>query len=104
MAYRMSFQPCQCQRRHNRHHFEPKEGPHQNFGQSTPYAFALGKGVKTVTAADIVVPGQVEILNPEQHIAELTDKNARLEAELMVDTGLGYVPKRFFRKSGLISA
>lgn len=51
------------------------------------------KGAMNVTAADIVVPGQVEVLNPTQHIAELTDKNARLDMELVVDTGLGYVPK-----------
>lgn len=56
------------------------------------------KGVKTLTAKDITVPGQVEILNPDQHIAELTDKNANFEAELMVDTGLGYVPKEIIQK------
>lgn len=59
-----------------------------------PHTVTLNvKGAKTVTASDIVVPGQVEILNPTQHIAELTDKNASLEMEMMVDTGLGYVPK-----------
>ena len=51
------------------------------------------KGVKTVTAGDLIAPGQVEILNPDAHIAELTDKNAKLEIELTVDMGLGYVPK-----------
>ncbi|MDE2116919.1 MAG: DNA-directed RNA polymerase subunit alpha, partial [Patescibacteria group bacterium] len=56
------------------------------------------KGAAEVTAADITVPGQVEILNPEQHIAELTDKNARLEMELTADTGLGYVPKEIIQK------
>ncbi len=56
------------------------------------------KGIKTITAGDIVTPGQVEILNPEQHIAELTDKSASLEMELNVDTGLGYVPKEVMQK------
>lgn len=56
------------------------------------------KGVQTVTAGDIEVPGQVEILNPDQHIAELTDKNAKFEVELVVDTGLGYVPKEVIQK------
>ena len=64
-----------------------------------PHTISLNvKGLKTVTAADIEVPGQVEILNPEQHIAELTEKNAHLEAEIMVDTGLGYVPKEVIQK------
>ncbi len=51
------------------------------------------KGIKEVTAGDIKVPGQVEILNPEQHIATITDKNTELNIEMTVETGLGYVPK-----------
>src|SRR3989338_7186483 len=57
-----------------------------------------GKGVKSLSASDIVVPGQVEILNPGQHIAELTDKSASLEIEMSVETGLGYVPKESLQK------
>ncbi len=56
------------------------------------------KGVKTLAANDLVVPGQVEILNPEQHIVELTDKNASIEMELSVSTGLGYVSKEVIQK------
>ncbi len=56
------------------------------------------KGAGTLTAKDIQTPGQVEILNPDAHIAELTDKGARFEAELTVDTGLGYVPKEVIQK------
>lgn len=50
-------------------------------------------GVKTVVAGDVKVPGQVEVLNPEQHIATLTDKNAKLDIEMKVQKGLGYVSK-----------
>ncbi len=57
-----------------------------------------GKGVASLTAGDIVAPGQVEILNPHEHIAELTDKNAKLDMELTVETGLGYVPKEVLQK------
>ncbi|MBY0539049.1 DNA-directed RNA polymerase subunit alpha [Patescibacteria group bacterium] len=56
------------------------------------------KGVETVTAKNIQTPGQVEILNPEAHIAEITDKSAKLEMEITVDTGLGYVPKEIVQK------
>lgn len=64
-----------------------------------PHTITLtAKGIKDVTAGDIEVPGQVEILNPSQHIATLTDKNAKLEMELTVDTGLGYVPKEVIQK------
>lgn len=49
------------------------------------------KGEKTVTAADIDVPSQVELLNPDQHIATL-GPNGKLEMELLVRMGKGYVP------------
>jgi DNA-directed RNA polymerase subunit alpha len=56
------------------------------------------KGIKKITAKDIEVPGQVEILNPELHIAELTDKSSDLDIEMTVEKGLGYVSKDILRK------
>lgn len=56
------------------------------------------KGVKDATAKDIEAPGQAEILNPELHIASLTDKSAELDIEITVEKGLGYVPKEIIQK------
>jgi DNA-directed RNA polymerase subunit alpha len=56
------------------------------------------KGIKDVTAGDITVPGQLEILNPEQHIATLTDKGAELDIEMTIEGGLGYIPKEVIQK------
>lgn len=56
------------------------------------------KGAKAVTAGDIKVSGQVEVLNPEQHIATLTDKNATLNIEIVVTKGFGYVSKEVHQK------
>lgn len=56
------------------------------------------KGVKDVTAADIELPGQVEIVNTDCHIATLTEKNSSLSLELTVEKGLGYVPKEQLHK------
>lgn len=56
------------------------------------------KGVGSVKAGDIVCPSQVEILNPEQHVVELTDKSASLSIEMTVQHGLGYVPKEVIQK------
>lgn len=50
---------------------------------------AEGEGV--VTAGDIHTDADVEILNPELHIATL-DKGARLIAEIAIGKGRGYVP------------
>src|SRR5258708_26327857 len=49
-------------------------------------------GERVVTAADILSPSTVEIVNPDLYIATLDDENARLEVELVVETGRGYVP------------
>lgn len=56
------------------------------------------KGPKKITAGDITVPGQVEVLNADQHIADLTDKT-ELEIEMRVEKGLGYVPKEALQKN-----
>jgi len=50
------------------------------------------KGEKEVTAADIKANTDVEIINPEQHIATLTDKKMDFVMELDIEKGIGYVP------------
>jgi len=55
------------------------------------------KGPKGVTAADLKLPGQVEILNPEQHIADVSGK-VNLEVELRAERGLGYIAKEMHQK------
>src|SRR5215470_8660411 len=49
-------------------------------------------GERVVTAADIMAPSTVEIVNPDLYIATLDNEDARLEMELVVETGRGYVP------------
>jgi DNA-directed RNA polymerase subunit alpha len=56
------------------------------------------KGVKDITAKDIELPGQVELLNPLQHIASVTEKSAELDIEIHVAPGLGYVTKEVLQK------
>lgn len=55
-------------------------------------------GMKTVTAGDIKTPGQVEIINKDQHIATLTTKNSALNIEIFLEKGLGYIPKEQLQK------
>lgn len=54
--------------------------------------------VGQVTAKDIDAPTQVEILNPDQPIAEITAKGTKLDIELTVQQGLGYVPRDAHQK------
>jgi len=49
-------------------------------------------GEKQIKAKDIKVTSELEIINKDAHIATLTDKKAKLEMEIEVDSGLGYVP------------
>ena len=49
------------------------------------------KGPKTVTAGDLETDGNVTILNPKHHLAQL-QKDAKLTAEMIVKKGRGYVP------------
>jgi DNA-directed RNA polymerase subunit alpha len=56
------------------------------------------KGERTVVAKDITAPGQIEILNLDQHIATLTDKSANLSMTITVERGLGYIPKDVIHK------
>lgn len=54
-------------------------------------AYIEASGTTVVTAADIKVDGDLEILNPELVIANLSGPEARLEMELMITNGRGYV-------------
>jgi len=59
---------------------------------SEPQTLVLDvKGEKEVLAKDFEKNTSVEILNPDLHIATLTDKNAHLHLEATVEKGLGYV-------------
>lgn len=50
------------------------------------------KGERQVTAAFIKAPSQVTVVNPDCHIATLTDKKAEIDIEMTVERGMGYVP------------
>ncbi len=64
-----------------------------------PIIITLKKsGLGIVTAGDITVPSQVEILNPDQPICEITNKSTKLEMELRIEKGLGYVPREVHMK------
>ncbi len=54
--------------------------------------------VGTVTAKDIDAPTQLEILSPDQFIAEITAKGTTLDIELTIERGLGYVPREVHQK------
>ena len=50
------------------------------------------KGEGTVTAADIIAPPEVEIINPDLYLFSMNDKDAHVEMDLTVEKGRGYLP------------
>lgn len=55
------------------------------------------KGPQKVSGEDLVLPGQVRLLNPNSYICEVTGKET-LEAEFRVERGLGYVSREALKK------
>lgn len=56
------------------------------------------KGVGAITASDIDVAGQVEVLTPDQHIATITESDTVLQMEITLSNGIGYVSKEVLQK------
>ncbi|WP_461831877.1 DNA-directed RNA polymerase subunit alpha [Aquifex sp.] len=50
------------------------------------------KGEGEIKASDIKAPPSVEILNPDQYIATITDPDKELNIEIRLERGRGYVP------------
>lgn len=59
-------------------------------GDSPKVMYINAEGEGEVTAADIQADADVEILDPDMHIATL-DRGAKLNMELVIDRGRGYV-------------
>jgi DNA-directed RNA polymerase subunit alpha len=50
------------------------------------------KGEGVVTAADIIAPAEIEIVNPELYLLTVDDDKAHIEIEMSVERGRGYSP------------
>jgi DNA-directed RNA polymerase subunit alpha len=67
--------------------------------EDEPVTMYLRKQGAGATAGDIVPPAGVTVHNPDMHIATLNDKG-KLEVELVVERGRGYVPAVQNKASG----
>ncbi|MFA6397298.1 MAG: DNA-directed RNA polymerase subunit alpha [Candidatus Paceibacterota bacterium] len=56
------------------------------------------KGTNIITAGDIKTVGQVEILNKDLYLAEITDKKGELNIEMTIEKGLGFVQREDIQK------
>lgn len=62
------------------------------YGVDTARLHLEVRGEGVVTAADIIAPPEVEIVNPDLYLFTVDDNDANLEIELTVEQGRGYSP------------
>jgi len=60
------------------------------FGEDTHTLRIMKKGKGEVTAKDIAVNADVEVVNPEHVIATIDDNKANVEIDIVVEVGRGY--------------
>jgi len=59
------------------------------------------EGEKEVTAKDIITDETIEVVNPDLHIATMTSKKAKLNIEMEVGRGRGFVPAEANKREGM---
>lgn len=59
------------------------------------------KGEKKVRGSDLELPSQLELVNEDAPIATLTNSKSKLEMEIQVEKGIGYVPRERREKEKL---
>src|SRR4030065_1030358 len=62
------------------------------YGVDTARLHLEVRGAGVVTAADIIAPPEVEIVNPDLYLFTVDDNKARLEIEMTAERGRGYSP------------
>ncbi|QCI22927.1 DNA-directed RNA polymerase subunit alpha [Buchnera aphidicola] len=62
------------------------------YGKDEVFLTLNKSGIGSVTAADIIHDGEVEIIKPEHVICNLTYENASINMRIRVQRGRGYIP------------
>ena len=63
----------------------------KSYSKSPKKIYIKASGEKEVKAKDIITDDTIEVINPDLHIATLTSDNARLNIEMDVGRGRGFV-------------
>ena len=64
----------------------------RTYSRSPKKIYIKVEGEKDVTAKDIITDETIEVINPDLHIATVTSKKAKLNIEMEVGRGRGFVP------------
>lgn len=71
------------------------------YGDDPQKAMLSVKGEKKVKGSDFDLPSQLELINKDTLIANLSDKKSELEIEILVERGSGYEPVEIRKKEKL---
>jgi len=64
----------------------------RSMAEGPVYLRVEGAGKTVITAGDLEVPSDIEIINPEEHLLTLDSADTEMELELTVERGRGYSP------------
>lgn len=73
----------------------------RSYSRSPKKIYIKETGEKEITAKDIVTDETIEVINPDLHIATITSKKAKLNIEMEVGRGRGFVPAEGNKREGM---
>ncbi|MBU1113117.1 MAG: DNA-directed RNA polymerase subunit alpha [Candidatus Omnitrophica bacterium] len=73
----------------------------RSYSRTPKKIYIKAEGEKKVTAKDVVTNETIEVINPDLHIATLTSKKSKLEIEMEVGRGRGFVPAEINKREGM---
>lgn len=73
----------------------------RSYSRSPKKISIKAEGEKEIKAKDVITDETVEIINPELHIATITSKKAKLNIEMDVGRGRGFVPAEGNKHEGM---
>ncbi|MFA7677495.1 MAG: DNA-directed RNA polymerase subunit alpha [Candidatus Omnitrophota bacterium] len=73
----------------------------RSYSRSPKKIYIKAQGEKEVTAKDVVTDETIEVINPDLHIATITNSKVKLEIEMEVGRGRGFVPADANKREGM---
>jgi DNA-directed RNA polymerase subunit alpha len=73
----------------------------KSFSAEPQVATLKVKGEEEISGGDFRLTSELELINPDTHIATLTQKSSELEMEITIEKGIGYEPVERRKKGKL---
>lgn len=73
----------------------------RSYSKTAKKIYIKAEGEREVKASDIIVDETIEVINPDLHIATLTSPESKLDIEMEVGKGRGFVPAEMNKRDDL---